>query len=145
MKTERTDYLAFALRGFDAELRRLIPRNDILAIGCHKGVRRSRAAIGMLIPTGIPIANDPRVSPNINYADFLENNFTVTQEGLTVPEKTIYPFQSLLLFHDGSKEEIVQVRNIREILRVEASGILNALILAEQRDQEGFGYCLTYP
>ncbi len=135
--TERIDYNSFALSGLDSKLKEMCGKCDYTAVGCHRGVRRSRAAMGVLMAARMPLANNPMVSPSINYADFLDYKFEVGDFGLVIPDKTSFPFTRLVLFHDGGREERQQIRQIRQILDVEAKEVLNQLILAEVRDQEG--------
>ncbi|MEK7166446.1 MAG: hypothetical protein AAB874_06590 [Patescibacteria group bacterium] len=135
MRIEKFEYQDFALKGFDSCIKIIFPPHEFLAIGCHKGVRRSRVAAAMLFSSGYPVVNNMRIFPSICYADFLEYNFSVTDEGLSIPDKTISPFRNLLLFHDGGQEEIIQIRRIKQILKVEARGILDKLAFANVRDE----------
>lgn len=137
IRTERVDYSRISLIGLENVFRELTPRGDFLVTACHRGIRRSRAAMSLLMQMGYPIANNPRIIPSVCYSDFLDNNFSVDQNGIMVPGKTDYPFQVLILFHDGGREEKDLVKKIRRILDVEARGVLHKLILAEVRDQEG--------
>jgi len=49
MRCEKLDYGAFALFGLENVLNRLVPKGQPLAICCHKGMRRSQAAVRLLM------------------------------------------------------------------------------------------------
>ena len=137
MKVEKISYGDIATRGLDLKIEELCGRGDFIAVGCHRGERRSGAAIRLLTAAGIPVANILQAKPAVNYEDFTGYRFTVSEDGLRVPGKTDMPFRHLILFHDGDKEEVVGIRKVREILAVEAQGALDTLVLAEVRDEEG--------
>jgi len=136
MKRIEGGYNDTALVGLDG-LVGGIGRHVALAVGCHKDVRRSKQAIVQLIAARFPVANTIDAIPTVNYADFLTYNFEVTDTGLMIPRKTDYPFAHLLLFHDGGDEEGLEIKRIKDILDVEAKGMLQTLLIYEVRDQEG--------
>lgn len=136
--TIEISYTDIASRGLDGKVRDYGLDNDFLGIGCHKGFRRSVAAMLVLQYAQIPIANIPNKVPTINYDDFIKRKkFIVQADGLMIPGKTDYPFPYLMLFTDDSKEESVGIKKIREILDVEARGVLQYIILAHVLDQSG--------
>lgn len=114
MHLERLDYGEFALWGFEAKVQEILGRRHFLGIVCHKGERRAPTAARMLIATGYPVANIPRVVPTLNYDDLLNVRFEVSDEGLMVPGKTDVPFGNLLIFHDGSSDEEKALRHIKK-------------------------------
>ncbi len=137
MKLERLEYGEFALHGFETKVQEIFGRAYFLGIACHKGERRAPTAARMLIAVGYPVANTPRV-PTLNYDDFLLNaRFEVSDEGIMVPGKTDVSFGNLLLFHDDSEEELKALHRIKHILDVEARGVLQTLVFAHVRDEEG--------
>lgn len=137
MHLERLDYGAFALQGFEPKVREIFGRRHFLGIVCHKGERRAPTAERMLTATGYPVANTPHVVPTLNYEDLIDVKFVVTHEGLIVPGKTDVPFANLIVFHDGSVEEEKALRQIKNRLDVEADGVLEKLVFAYVRDEEG--------
>jgi hypothetical protein len=137
MHIERTDYASIAIAGLENVVKEKLSRHDFMGVGCHRGERRSVAAIAVLDAIHAPIANSFHVFPTINYEDFLLSRFVVNKNGLSVPGKTDFPFRSLLLFQDGGHEEVEQIRQIKEILSVEAEGALDTFLIAEVRDEEG--------
>lgn len=136
MHLERLDHGEFALLGFEAKVREIFGRRHFLGIACHRGERRAPTAARMLTAAGYPVANNLS-NPTINYDDLFMVKFTVTDDGLLVPGKTDVPFGNLLVFHDGSPDEEKALKRIKNLLDVEADGVLETVVFASVRDEEG--------
>ena len=130
-------YNDIASAGLDGLIRMGSGRDNGTGLACHKGLRRSVAGMHVLNSSSIPVANRLSVSPTINYADFLNYNFSTDDNGLSVPGKTDFSFRNLVLFHDGDKEEVCLSRKILSILDVEAYPNLARVFLAYVRDEDG--------
>ena len=137
MHLERLEYGEFALWGFEAKVQEIFGRRHFLGIACHKGERRAPTAARMLTAMGYPVANTPHVVPTINYHDLCNVTFVTSEDGLMVPGKTDVPFGNLLVFHDGSPDEEKALRCIKDLLDVEADGVLETVVFAYVRDEEG--------
>lgn len=138
MKIERWNFYPndVASRGLDG-LVLSIAKDPVVATACHKGMRRSPAAAGVLTTAGIPIANDLKVTPTICYQDFIDRNIDSNNLGLIIPRKTVMPFDVLMLFCDDSDIERTELKKVLGILEVEAIGVLNAIVIAHIRDDSG--------
>ncbi|MDP1721609.1 MAG: hypothetical protein Q8L37_00200 [Candidatus Gottesmanbacteria bacterium] len=134
---ERIEYGPIALLGLETVARNKFGRREFLGVACHKGERRAPTAVRLLIAAGHPVANKPEVIPTLNYDDLINVKFTVSEEGLIVPEKMDAPCRNILVFHDGSDEEEKALKDIKHWLDVEADGIVDTLVFAFMRDEEG--------
>lgn len=139
MKIEvvKISYNDIASVGLDGIISTRSGRDNATGLACHRGERRSVAGASVLNAAQIPVANKFGVRPTINYEDFLQRRFGYDDCGLFVEGKTDFSFTNLVLFQDGSKEEMSLVRSVLGILDVETVGVLSRIFLAYVRDDDG--------
>lgn len=134
MKIEYIDQTRIAVLGLETVVKQTCGNGDIVGLACHMGQRRAPTAIKLLYGAGYPVANILIVKPTVNYYDLLNRQFTITDEGLSVPGKTDLSFRHLWVFHDGSDEEEKALRKIRDTMKLEARGVLETIVFARVRD-----------